>query len=378
MRTEILAAVVIAALSAAGCGSADNTQSSSGTGSGGASSQGTGTGGGATGSGGAGGSGGGGVPGAWCQPIPACDAPPPDPGPAVDWNHTISVITAAAGDPNHRGRDLFLNPGDPQWVIAKFAYGLTDKDLKDERVDLYLLRDCGDAWEPLGTASTTEEDAHATVEGVEDSGGHVYFEIPPDKALGLGRHRVHLVVRGDLSATDVFIEVVPPGTPVVASDVDGTLTGTETEEFTALLTGQLPDCHPDAPEAFQILAAKGYHPMYLTARPEWLVGRTREFVGTYGFPPGIGHTTLGLTGATGASAATYKTDELAALAQRGMVPAWAFGNTGTDAEAYDNAGVLPISSRAFYQFDDTAFGGRRIESYTELLDELEALPSLCE
>jgi hypothetical protein len=365
MRLEILAALAIAALSVTGCGSADDSLSPD-----------------ETGSGGAGGSGGGGdrsgVPGAWCQPIPACDAPPPDPGERDGWNHWTSAFISAVGDPNHRGRDLFLNPGDPQWVIAKFAYGITDKDLKDEEVDLYLLRGCGNSWEPLGTATTTEEDEHATVEGVEDSGGHVYFEIPPNKALGPGRHRVRLVVRGDLTVTDVFIEVVPPGTPVIVSDVDGTLTGTETEEFTALLSGELPTCHPDAPEAFQILAAKGYHPMYLTARPEWLVGRTREFVDTYGFPPGIVHTTLSLTGATGSSAATYKTDELSALAERGMIPAWAFGNTATDAEAYENAGILPISSRVFYQFDDTAFGGRRIESYTELLAELEALPSLCE
>jgi phosphatidate phosphatase PAH1 len=263
-------------------------------------------------------------------------------------------------------------------VIAKFAYGLSDKDLKDEEVDLYLLRDCVGVWEPLGTMSTTEENAHPTVEGVEDSGGHVYFEIPPEKALGFGRHRVHLVVRGDLSSTEVFIEVVPKGTPVFVSDVDGTLTGTETEEFTALLTGQLPDVHPDAPEAFHVLAAKGYHPMYVTARPEWLVGRTREFIDTYGFPPGVVHTTVTLTGATGSSAATYKTGELAALAQRGMIPAWAFGNTETDAEAYDSGGVAPLSSRVFYQFDDAVYGGRRIESYTELLAELSALPSLCE
>lgn len=378
MRTEILAAITIAAFTAAGCGSAESNPSDPTGGSTSQNTGGDGAGGQGAGGAGAGGAGGGGVPGAWCQPIPTCDFPPPDPGQASDWNHLSSSITAGAGDPNHRGRDLYLNPGDPQWVIAKFAYGLFDDDIKDEEVDLYLLRDCGDTWEPLGTATTTDDDAHPTVEGVEDSGGHVYFEIPPDRALGLGRHRVRLVVRGDLTTADVYIEVVPPGTPMIVTDVDGTLTGTETEEFTALLTGQLPDCHPDAPEVIRILASKGYHPMYLTARPEWLVRRTREFVETYNFPPGIVHTTLGLTGATGSSAATYKTGELAALAQRGMAPAWAFGNTETDAEAYDNAGVMPISSRVFYQFDDTVYGGRRIESYTELLAEVEALPSLCE
>jgi hypothetical protein len=61
-----------------------------------------------------------------------------------------------------------------------------------------------------------------------------------------------------------------------------------------------------------------------------------------------------------------------------LIPAWAFGNTETDAEAYDNGSVLPLSQRVFYQFDDGVYGGRRIESYTELLAELDSLPSLCE
>lgn len=316
------------------------------------------------------------IHGAGATPVPACAAPPPDSGPAQPWNHDIgSPLIVALGDPHHRGRDLFLNPGDPQWIIAKFAYGLTDKDLKDEAVDVYLLRDCGSTWEKLGTATTTYDDDLAAVEGVDDSGGRVYFEIPASKKLGPGRHRAHLVVQGDLSSTEVFLEIVPPGTPVFVSDVDGTLTDTEDAELGALLTDSLPGVHPDAAKACQLLAAKGYRPMYLTARPEWLVGRTRELLDTNGFPPGIVHTTLGLTGATGSAAATFKTGELAMLAGKGMSPAWGFGNRASDAEAYEEAGISPLDQRVFYQFDDTAHGGRRIESYTELLGEIGALPA---
>jgi hypothetical protein len=308
--------------------------------------------------------------------LSACDAPPPDPGPAEAWNHDFeSPLIVATGAPNHRGRDLFLNPGDPQWIIAKFAYGLTDKDLKDEEVDIYLLRDCGSTWERLGTATTTYDDEHAAVDGVEDSGGRVYFEIPADKRLGIGRHRAHLVVRGDGSSTDVFLELVPPHTPMFVSDVDGTLTESEHAEVGAFLTGSQPDVHPDAARAYRILAAKGYRPMYLTARPEWLVKRTRELLDENGFPPGIVHTTLGLTGARGDAAAAFKTGELEMLAEKGMSPAWAFGNTASDAQAYDNAEISPRDRRVFFQFDDTAHGGRRIESYTEIVDELDALPS---
>jgi hypothetical protein len=318
------------------------------------------------------------VAGAWCTAIPKCDAAAPKVGSAKSWNHSVtSSVIAATGSPNHRGRDLFLNPGDAQWILGKIAYGLTDKDLKDEKVDVYLLRGCGKTWEKLGTATTTKDGAHATVEGVDDSGGRVYFQVPAGKELDAGRHRVRLVVQGDLSYTDLFIEVVPKGAPIFVSDVDGTLTDSENAEFPALLTGTLPGVHPSAAADYQALAAKGYHPIYLTARPEWLTARTRELLDKNGFPPGIVHTTVTLTGATGAAAAAYKTGELAMLTGKGLLPTYGFGNTASDAQAYESAHITPVKHRVFYQFDDTVYGGRRINDYGEMLAELKALPLLC-
>ncbi|MCK6592588.1 MAG: phosphatidylinositol transfer protein, partial [Polyangiaceae bacterium] len=212
------------------------------------------------------------------------------------------------------------------------------------------------------------------VEGVNDDGGRVYFKIPPEKELGLGRHRVRLVVRGDLSGTDVYIEVVPKGTPIFVTDIDGTLTESEYIEFSALLQGELPPVHADAAKAFSILVSKGYRPMYLTARPEWLGQRTRDVLAANNFPPGIVHTTVTDTGAVGGSAVDYKTGELAMLKARDLVPSLGFGNAESDAEAYDNGQIQPVGDRIFYQFDDVAFGGRRIESYTQLLEEFEARP----
>ncbi len=261
-------------------------------------------------------------------------------------------------------------------MLGKFAYGLTDWDLEDERVDLWLLRDCGGTWEFLGTTTTTYEGTHVSVEGVEDTGGRVYYPIPAEKELGPGRHRVHMVARGDNSTADVYIEIVPPGTPIFVSDVDGTLTTEETEEFFDLLTGDTPQINPWAAQVLGTLAAKGYHPVYLTARPEFLGARTQAFVRERNLPPGIVHTTLSSTGALGNAAVGYKTGELAMLAQRQLVPDWVFGNTDSDAEAYENAGIEPVEQRIFFRFDDP-YGGRRIESYEELLDEVDALPDLC-
>ncbi|MFO0633298.1 MAG: hypothetical protein U0168_10635 [Nannocystaceae bacterium] len=312
-----------------------------------------------------------------CPPPPACDATPPNPGPLVSWQDLQSFAVVASGAPNHRGRDMIYNPGDAQWVLAKFAYGLTDWDLEGERIDLYLLRDCAGQWESLGSVDTTyESDPHATVEGVEDTGGRVYFQLPAEAILGPGRHRVHMVVRGDATTAEAFIEILEPDTPTFVADIDGTLTTYETEEFVALLTGALPDVNPNAPEALWALVEHGYHPVYLTARPEFLGARTLEFVQQRGLPPGIIHTTLSATGALGSAAQTYKTDELAALAERGLVPSYVFGNTSSDAAAYDNAGIMPLDHRIFFQYDDD-FGGRRIEDYGELVDEFTQLDDVC-
>lgn len=310
-----------------------------------------------------------------CVPVPSCDAPSPSAGPTLDWNHFESTLVTASGSQRHRGRDMFYNPDDAHWALAKFAYGPTDWDLSGEQVDLFLLRNCEGDWEPLGPVLTTFDGDHPPVEGVEDSGGWVFFQVP--QALPLGRHRVHFVVRGDDSRADAYIEVVEPGTPIILSDIDGTLTTSEWERLVDFLLDNIPDVHPGAPEALQALVDLGYRPMYLTARPEFLGNRTYEFIEARGLPPGIIHTTLTATGAMGASAVTYKTGELDALAARGLVPAWVFGNTDSDATAYDNAGIQPLDHRVFFQFDDP-FGGRRIESYYDLLPEFMALDPVCE
>ena len=61
--------------------------------------------------------------------------------------------------------------------------------------------------------------------------GRYYFDIPAERQLAAGRHRVRLVVAGDGTSTDLFIDIVLPKTPIFVSDVDGTLTSSENVEF---------------------------------------------------------------------------------------------------------------------------------------------------
>ncbi|MBV1857140.1 MAG: phosphatidylinositol transfer protein, partial [Nannocystaceae bacterium] len=117
-------------------------------------------------------------------------------------------------------------------------------------------------------------------------------------------------------------------------------------------------------------------PMYLTARPEFLAKRTDEFITDRGLPPGIVRTTQSASGALGDAAVEFKSGQLAALAQRGLMPAFAFGNTDSDSEAYEAAGI-ELDARFFVQFDDPR-GGRRIEDYTDLIGEFDALEPVCQ
>jgi hypothetical protein len=321
---------------------------------------------------------------ATCLPTLECAAPPLKAQTHL-WRHwietplntTTDATTGLPSIPNHRGRDQYVNPGAPQWVIGHFAYGITQKFLIDEDVDIYAQRDCASQWELLGTATTTGRGAaHASEEGVDDDGGRIFFQIPKDKEFAPGRHRIRMVVKGDGSMADLFIDVIPPNTPIFVSDVDGTLTSSENVEFEDLLIGVLPDTHPNAVEDYRTLVNKGYRVMYLTARPEPLVNRTREFLDARGFPPGIIHTTNWELGTTlGDDAGTFKTKELAELKAKGLTPKFGFGNRATDSQAYATS-IADPNDRFFYQITEP-FTGHKINDYGELLSQFQNTAPVC-
>lgn len=313
-----------------------------------------------------------------CVAQAACNgSSSPQLGAKRPWKHSIvSPSIALSGPALHRGRDQLLAVGDAQWVLGKITYNYVDTDLDDEEVDIYVERDCAGAWEKIGTTLTTTRGSHATVEGVEDDGGRVYFQIPAGRELPAGRHRVRLVVAGDLTSADAILDIVPKGSPIVVSDVDGTLTDSETAEYGALLTGAQPSMQPKADDAIKAIASKGLHVVYLTARPEWLTGRTREFLAQNSFPPGVVLTTTGITGALGPFATLFKSDALRRLQSHGHKIDWAFGNQPSDAEAYEAAKITPLDHRVFLRVTDN-HGGRRIEAYSEIVPILSTAPSAC-
>lgn len=314
-----------------------------------------------------------------CPATPTCDDAPPDPGESTDWVHPIqSGATTTLGSARHRGRDLILAPTDTQLALAKFAYGANDDDLQDEDVDVWLQRDCAGAWEKLGTVRTSEDGDNPTVYGVEDTGGWVFFEVPESARLGVGRHRFHFVVKGDLTTADQLVEIVSPSSRFVVSDVDGTLTESENAEVLTLLNGPSPAVQPGAPEALSALASRGYRILYLTARPGWLTTRTHEWLDERGLPPGLVHTTFTFTGALNEAAATFKREELAALgATLGRTIDFGIGNRESDAAAYVEADIVP-EHRLLYRLEGDAMGGVVFDDYRDLVAGFEALPLVCE
>jgi phosphatidate phosphatase PAH1 len=217
------------------------------------------------------------------------------------------------------------------------------------------------------------------VEGVEDTGGRIYFRIPEDKRLGVGRHRIHFIVRGDLSSTDQIIQVIEENAQVVVSDVDGTLTESEAAQFGALFSGNPPATHPGAPEALWALANRGYLIFYITARPAWLASDTHDWLALRGFPPGLVHTTLGLTGTFGGAAVDFKSSEIInnVIDRFGGPPAFGIGNKESDAEVYRSANV-EADHRLLFQLDGDAMGGRVFQDYRDLVDELGMAELACQ
>ena len=72
-----------------------------------------------------------------------------------------------------------------------------------------MLSSSGD-WKFLGTEST--------------SNGRINFRIPPQHIVPQGIHPVKMVVRGDHTAVDFHMAVLPPATEVVIFSIDGAFT----------------------------------------------------------------------------------------------------------------------------------------------------------
>jgi hypothetical protein len=248
----------------------------------------------------------------------------PDAGPAGDFRHFTSEIIAAAGDPVHRGFDLVAPASaDPQTIGGWISYGLVDKALEDEDVDVYACR-AGD-WKKLGTVRT-------------DGEGHFALALSGGDRLPIGMRDLYVSVVGDRSDAQFLGYVAPDSAPLVASDVDGTLTSSENAFPESLVTGGEPDAQPGAGDAYNASVAKGYPVVYVTARGNRFTADTRQWLADKGFPRGPLRLADSFLTLPGQDTIDYKTQTLTALAN-GLTLFAGVGNRDSDISAYTAAGV---------------------------------------
>ena len=267
-------------------------------------------------------------------PSAECGAHPFTPKAKGEFKHNRSGLIAAATRPAHAGLDALFAQGNPITLKAKFAYGEVSKDLEDEPVETFM--ELCDGWRSLG-------------EALSDDDGRVSVAVA--EALPSGVYPVRFQVKGDASLAEATLRVFPKGTHFVVFDIDGTLTTTDEEimkDFEAELLGPLskgytPEGYVGGPALTQLHERRGAQLLYMTGRPYWLTGLTREWLTQFKYAPA----TLKLTDSTKealpiqAGVGNYKLNFLQSVLAQGFVIDLAYGNAATDVYAYLGAGLDP-------------------------------------
>lgn len=278
-----------------------------------------------------------------CGPAPAvddgadpslawCVGTPFTPARARGFDHLANEVIALAA-PGHSMQDPIVTPGAPAVIHGKFAYGAVSKDLQDETVRVYL-GDCT-GWRSLGEAKTSSD-------------GRIAFTVA--EPLPIGVYDVRLEVLGDASVAPGRLWILPPGTHLAISDIDGTLTTSDEELVVDVLTDlfepifsgdDVPAAWPGGPELTHALADRGWVVVYLTGRPYWLTEKTRAWLSAGGFATGALHTTDTNAEALPVESGVgdFKRAWLEGLTAQGFVLDQAYGNATTDLYAYAGAGI---------------------------------------
>jgi hypothetical protein len=248
------------------------------------------------------------------------------PLPTQPWRHDVATpIVLAAGDANHSAQDIIVRPHVNPNLPGKFTYGTISKDLEDEDVQVFL--DQCDGWSDLGIHTT-------------DSDGRIAVDAP--STLGPGVYEARFQVLGDATMTTSYLWVLPAGTRITLTDIDGTMTSSDSELFMQIFDGShVPEAYPSAVELTLAHAQKGWLVVYLTGRPYWLSGKTREWLADLSFSQGPLHVTDSNEEAlpTDDGVRAFKQAWIEALLAEGYVIDYAYGNATTDIDAYLGAGI---------------------------------------
>lgn len=259
----------------------------------------------------------------------------PNAGKPGKFRHLTSRLVSALGDPRHRGLDLVASAdADTQRLEGWISYTVIDKALEDEDVDVLACR--AGSWQRVGGARTDDE-------------GHFSLVLAGGARLPIGLRDVFVSVVGDRTGASFLADVAPAGTPMIVSDVDGTLTSSENAFFETILLGREPGARAGAAAAYSHAAAQL---VYLTARGNQFTADTRTWLADQGFPRGPLRLSPSFVTLPGGDTVDFKTTAMAGLTAAGFAIDAGVGNRASDVEAYTAAGVA--ADRIFIEMPEFA------------------------
>lgn len=246
----------------------------------------------------------------------------PATGPARGFRTLRHRLVASLAHPDHRGFDLIATTHDRQVLSGKLAYGVTDKALDREPVELFAC--IAGSWQAVGSTTT-------------DADGRFALALDGAARLPVGLRDIYASVIADRSGVRFLAYVAPADTPLVVSDVDGTLTASESSFVKAVLVGSAVAPQPGAAASLRVAQADGFQVIYVTARSDRFTDATRLWLGANGFPRGPLRLAPSLIVRPGAATVAYKARVLRSLT--GFTIAAGVGNRRSDVTAYAAAGV---------------------------------------
>jgi hypothetical protein len=257
------------------------------------------------------------------QPFRTCRGRAYTLAPDEPWRHDIQTpITTAAGAANHSSQDQIDPDGATVTLPGKFTYGVVSADLEDEDIRV-SIDDCT-GWQELGAFAT-------------NSDGRIAVPVPAGMLPGPGVYEARFQVLGDQSTTYSFVWVLPRGTRIALTDIDGTMTQSDYELFMQMADGShVPVAYPGAIDLTLAHAERGHVVVFLTGRPYWLSNHTRDWLADLAFTPGPFHGTdsngeaVPSEGGVGA----FKRGYLQSLLAAGYEIDVGYGNASTDIYAY--------------------------------------------
>jgi hypothetical protein len=205
------------------------------------------------------------------------------------------------------------------------ASGLSGNPLGGENVSLWYYDTAASSWVTLGRTTT------------DDTG---FYSIAPTNPVSapLGQP-IYSVLEADRSCTEHFDYLMPAGTKIVLTDIDGTLTLSDEELFKQIDDGQYQPIENNSASAMMNLwADKGYQVVYLTARPHNFRTETRDWLVAKDYP--VGPVISANTLVFDESARDYKSAWVTRLTGAfGWEIVAAYGNAESDVQAYEDAGI---------------------------------------